>query len=81
MTARRSPPRRRRRYLNRGTTPLWIADPPSALGQDLYRKARTVVRWTGQSHHDPLAIQPWLRKVSAVFHQLLREERIYVEGA
>jgi hypothetical protein len=77
----RCPPRRRRRYLNRGTTPLYWADAPFEYVQQLYRAARRATPWFHGSSGDPaLDRQPWLRAVSIEFQRRLREERIYVEG-
>jgi hypothetical protein len=79
------PRRRRRRYLNRGTTPLWWADAPAPMVQRIYQEARAAVPQRGGSrgaHSDPvIAKQPWLRRVSEEFHRRLREALVYVEGA
>lgn len=87
MTTRRQPrrkERRRRRRLNRGTEPLWWADPPITYLRQLYARAAREVSYPTQwtRHPEPIVRkQPYLRRVSERFHEILREERIYVEGA
>jgi hypothetical protein len=71
----------RRRYLNRGTTPLYWADASFDTVQRIYREARKSVKWNHGGCSDPaLGRQPWLRRVSEEFHRRLREARIYVEN-
>lgn len=62
----------RRNHLNRGTTPLLWATPPSTLIQRIYEESQAAVRWFGIG--TVLGRQPWLRKV-----QRLAAAGIYVE--
>lgn len=83
MTTRRRTRRPRRRKLNRGTTPLWWADPPIDYLRRLYARAASEVTYStrAMSHPEPIVCrQPYLRRVSERFHAILRAERIYVEG-
>ncbi|HKW11097.1 MAG TPA: hypothetical protein VJO33_12015 [Gemmatimonadaceae bacterium] len=73
---------RRRKYRNRGTTPLYWLNAPFTVIQNIYLAARKAVPWTHASNHDrAMTMQPWLRKVSVEFHRRLREAQIYVEGS
>lgn len=82
--SKRAKSRRRKRRLNHGTEPLWWADPPIAYLRQLYARAAREVSYPRQSemHPEPIVSrQPYLRRVGERFHAILREERIYVDGA
>jgi len=58
------------------------ANPPSAMVARIYRAARCAVPRPGHTYDVRIVDrQGWLRRVSLVFHRMLRDAGIYVEGA
>ena len=85
VTARRVKPRkeRRPRHELEWLTELWIMTPATDELRRLYREARGTVPMRGVRSEaaDPaVAIQPYLRKVSADYRRRLAAAAIFVEG-
>lgn len=70
---KRARARQRRRYLNRGTAPLYWADPPATLLWALRARAQRAVQ-----HISDASLLA--RRAHAEFYRLLDAEQIYVEG-